>query len=97
MSSFFGAVIDEPKSDDTLIVPHEIIKTFFQVYNQDLDALPISLRGEVIKLLRPRQFSLTEEIITFKHNKPDMFFIVEGSALLFKTPYCYQKFLNSRK
>ena len=59
--------------------------------------MPIALRAEIVKICKVRRYNLSEIIINFEAEKSDMFFIVEGSAMLFKTPFAYQKFVDTKE
>ena len=59
--------MEEPKKKEDVIVPPEYVRTLFQVFESELGELPQSIRSEIIKLCRVKQYKLTEDIIHFDH------------------------------
>ena len=59
------------------------VNQFFHHWGGELNELPLSFRTDIMKLSRPRTYSVHEKVISFDENQQHMYLIVEGSALLF--------------
>ena len=62
---------------------------FFNNWGNELNELPLSLREDVMRLGRPKNFSMHEKALDFNENSQHMYLIVEGSALQFQNAYSY--------
>ena len=76
-------------------VPKEHVDTFFSVFSNRLYEIPHSVRPEIVRLLRQKSYNQLEDVIKLDKTDPNMYFIVEGNAMMFYNQISYQKFLNA--
>ena len=90
--SVIDSFIPESKQEHDIELTEKQISMFFNNWGNDLDELPLSFQADIMRLGRPRNFSLHEKIIDFEEQSQNMYLIVEGNAVLFKNEYSYEKF-----
>ena len=64
-------------------VPKEHVDTFFNVFSNRLYEIPHSVRPEIVRLLRQKTYDQLEDVIQLDKTDPNMYFIVEGNAMMF--------------
>ena len=47
-------------------LPEAQVKRFFEHWGTELSELPLSLRADIMKLARPKNFSVHEQVISFE-------------------------------
>ena len=71
------------------LVPKEHVDTFFNVFSNRLYEIPHSVRPEIVRLLRQKSYSQLEDVIMLDKTDPNMYFIVEGNAMMFYNQFSY--------